>query len=272
MSGDSANNNAKKPKPLFDLSGKTAIVTGASRGIGEAIATRLAEHGANVVVSSRKIDACQSVVDSINDSEGREAAYAIACNIAHKPELQRLVDETKKKFGPADILVSNAAVNPYFGPSSEMSDEQFEKILTCNVKASHWLAHMAAPDMREKKDGAIIIISSIGGFVGSGAIGAYNLSKAADLQLARNLAVEMGPDNVRVNCICPGVVKTHFAEALWKDPKIEKMMTQQLPLRRFGDPDDIAGAAVFLASPAGRWMTGQGMIIDGGTLISVGGL
>ncbi len=257
---------------LFDLSGKTAIVTGASRGIGEAIARRLAQHGANVIVSSRKPDACQAVVDSINQAEGREAAFAIGCNISHKEELQRLVDETKAKWGPADILVSNAAVNPYYGPSSGMSDEQFDKILTCNVKASHWLAHMVLPEMRAKKDGAIIIISSIGGFVGSAAIGGYNISKAADLQLARNLAVEAGPDNIRINCICPGVVKTHFAEALWKDPKVEKMMTQRLPLRRFGDPDDIAGAAVFLASPAGQWMTGQAMIVDGGTMIGLGEL
>ncbi len=259
-------------QPLFDLSGKTAIVTGASRGIGEAIARRLAEAGANVIVSSRKIDACQAVVDSINEAERREAACAVSCNISHKEELQRLVDETRTKWGAADILVSNAAVNPYFGPSSGMSDEQFDKILTCNVKASHWLSQMVLPEMREKKDGAIVIISSIGGFVGSGLLGAYNISKAADLQLARNLAVENGGDNIRVNCICPGVVKTHFAEALWKDPKIEKMMTEKLPLRRFGEPDDIAGAAVFLASPAGRWMTGQAMIIDGGALISMGGL
>ena len=257
---------------LFDLSGKTAIVTGASRGIGEAIARRLAQHGANVVVSSRKPDACQAVADSINKTESRDAAIAIGCNISHKQELQRLVDETKTTLGPVDILVSNAAVNPYYGPSSEMTDDQFDKILTCNVKASHWLSHMVLPDMRAKGDGAIVVISSVGGFVGSGAIGAYNISKAADLQLARNLAVEYGPDNIRVNCICPGVVKTHFAEALWKDPKMEKMMTQRLPMRRFGEPDDIAGAAVFLASPAARWMTGQAMIVDGGTLIALGEL
>lgn len=257
---------------LFDLTGKVAIVTGASRGIGEAIARRLAQHGARVVVSSRKPDACRDVADSINQAEGRDAAIAIGCNISHKEELQRLVDESKAKLGPADILVSNAAVNPYYGPSAGMSDEQFDKILTCNVKATHWLSHMVLPDMRAKKDGAIIIISSVGGFVGSAEIGGYNVSKAADLALARNLAVEAGPDNIRVNCICPGVVKTRFAEALWKDPKIEKLMTKQLPLRRFGEVDDIAGAAVFLASPAGKWMTGQGMIIDGGTMVGLGGL
>jgi len=257
---------------LFDLSGKTAVVTGASRGIGEAIARRLAQHGANVVVSSRKIDACEAVADAINMDEGRQAAYAVSCNISHKEELQRLVDETRAKWDAIDILISNAAVNPFYGPSSEMTDEQFDKILTCNVKASHWLSHMVLPDMRAKKDGVIVIVSSIGAFLGSTDIGAYNISKAADLQLARNLAVEAGPDNVRVNCICPGVVKTKFAEALWKDPKMEKMMTQKLPLRRFGEPDDIAGAAVFLAAPAGRWMTGQQIVIDGGALIGLGGL
>ena len=257
---------------LFDLVGKTAIVTGASRGIGEAIACRLAQHGANVIVSSRKLDACQEVADKINNAEKREAAHAVACNISYKEELQRLVDETKEKWSSPDILIANAAVNPHYGPSSEMSDEQFDKILTCNVKASHWLSHMVLPEMRAKKDGAIVIISSVGAFVGSASIGAYNLSKAADIQLARNLAVECGPDNIRVNCICPGVVKTRFAEALWTDPKIEKMMTSQLPLRRFGEPDDIAGAAVFLSSPAGRWMTGQSIIIDGGTMIGLGGL
>lgn len=255
---------------LFDLNNKVAIVTGASRGIGEAIARRLAQHGARVIVSSRKLDACEAVVSSINEAEGREAAHAVSCNISHKEDLQRLVDETKAKWGPADILISNAAVNPYYGPMSGMSDEHFDKILTCNVKASNWLSQMVIPEMREKKDGAIVIISSIGGLVGSSSIGGYNISKAADLQLARNLAVECGPDNIRVNCICPGVVKTHFAEALWKDPKIEKMMTQRLPLRRFGEPDDIAGAAIFMASPAGRWMTGQAMVIDGGTLVGTG--
>ncbi|WP_425408070.1 SDR family oxidoreductase [Hyphococcus sp.] len=263
---------ADASKTLFNLSGKVAIVTGASRGIGEAIAKRLAQHGANVVVSSRKPEACQAVVDAINEAEGREAAVAVGCNISHKEELQRLVDETKAKWGAPNILVSNAAVNPYYGPSAGMSDEQFDKILSCNVKASHWLSHMVLPDMQAKKDGAIIIISSIGGFVGSPAIGAYNISKAADLQLARNLAVEYGPDNIRINCICPGVVKTYFAEALWKDPKVEKMMTEKLPMRRFGEPDDIAGAAVFLASPAAGWMTGQSIILDGGTMIGLGGI
>lgn len=257
---------------IFNLSGKTAIITGASRGIGEAIARQYAFQGANVVISSRDLEACERVASSINAESKRDCAHAIACNISYKEQLQNLVDKSREKFGTIDILVSNAAVNPYYGPSSDMPDDKLDKILTCNIKASHWLAQMVLPAMRAQKDGAIIIVSSIGAFLGSSQIGAYNMSKAADLQLARNLAVEAGPDNIRVNCICPGVVKTYFAEALWKDPKIEKMMTQQLPLRRFGEPEDIAGAAVFLASRAGQWMTGQQIVIDGGTLVSMGGL
>ena len=257
---------------LFDLTGKTAVVTGASRGIGEAIARRRAEHGANVVISSRDIEACEKVAVSINEAENRNAAVALRCNTSHKDDLQALVDGAETAFGPIDILVANAAVNPFYGPSADISDEQFDKIIACNVKSNHWLSQMVLPGMRARRDGAFIIISSIGAFIGSKAIGAYNISKAADLQLARNLAVEAGPDNVRVNCICPGVVKTYFAEALWKDPKMEAMMTKQLPMRRFGEPDDIAGAAVFLASPAAAWMTGQQIVIDGGTTIGLGGL
>ncbi|MEE2690860.1 MAG: SDR family oxidoreductase [Pseudomonadota bacterium] len=257
---------------LFDLSGKSAIVTGASRGIGEAIARRLAQHGAGVVVSSRNLESCEEVAASINADTGRKAAVAAACNISRKNDLQALVDVANEAFGGVDILVCNAAINPYYGPSAGITDEQFDKIMTSNVKASHWLSQMVLPGMVEKKDGAIVIISSIAGFAGSPTIGAYGISKAADLQLARNLAVEYGPHNIRVNCICPGIVKTYFAEALWKDPAIEKAVTSKVPLRRFGAPDEIAGAAVFLASPAGRWMTGQGMIIDGGTMICAGGI
>lgn len=257
---------------LFDLTGKSAVVTGASRGIGEAIARRLAEHGANVIVSSRKIDACEDVAASINEALGRKAAYATACNITHKDDLKALTDFANAAFGKIDILVSNAAVNPYFGSAEGITDEQFDKIMTANVKATHWLSQLVLPQMKERKDGSIIIVSSIGAFVGSNSIGAYNISKAADLQLARNLAVEYGPLNIRANCICPGIVRTYFAEALWKDPKIEAMISRTLPLRRFGEPDDIAGAAVFLASAAGKWMTGQQIVIDGGAMVSLGAL
>lgn len=257
---------------LFDLKGKSAVVTGASRGIGEAIARRLAEHGAEVVVSSRKIDACEEVAAAINRSQGRKAARATACNITRKDDLKALIEFAAAELGKVDILVANAAVNPYFGSAEQIADDQFDKIMTANVKATHWLSQFVLPQMKARGDGSIIIISSIGAFVGSNSIGAYNISKAADLQLARNLAVEYGPFGIRANCICPGIVKTHFAEALWKDPKIEAMIARQLPLRRFGEPDEIAGAAVFLASPAARWMTGQQIIVDGGALVGLGGL
>ncbi len=252
---------------LFDLSGKTAIVTGASRGIGEAIARRMAQHGANVIVSSRKLDACETVVASINEDEGRTAAAAVACNISHREHLGNLVEKTNEIFGPVDILVNNAAVNPAFGPTKDITEEQIDKIFDCNIKATHFLSHLCLPQMVERGGGAIVIISSISAFLGSQGIGMYGVSKAADLAIARNLAVEYGPQNVRINCIAPGIVKTYFAEALWKDPGVEEAVTKSIPMRRFGLPDDIAGAAVFLASDAGGWMNGQHITIDGGTVI-----
>ncbi len=249
---------------LFDLTGKTAIVTGSSRGIGKAIAHRLAEHGANVVVSSRKLDACEAAVAEINGAVGRKAAIAVPANIAAKEALQQLVSETERAFGNIDILICNAASNPYFGPLGNISDEQFTKILQNNIISNHWLIQMCAPQMRERKDGAIVIISSIGGLKGSPLLGAYNISKAADMQLARNLACEFGPDNVRVNTIAPGLVQTDFAKALWDNPQILKTYTEHSCLKRIGQPDEIAGMAVFLASPAGAFTSGQTFIIDGG--------
>ena len=249
---------------LFDLSGKTAIVTGSSRGIGKAIALRLAEHGANVVVSSRKADACDAAVREIEAAVGRKAAVTITANIAVKEALQNLVDETRKRFGQIDILVCNAASNPYFGPMADMSDEQFNKILQNNIVSNHWLIQMAAPEMRARKSGSIIIISSIGGLRGTEVLGAYAISKAADKQLTRNLAAEFGPDKVRVNTIAPGLIKTDFAKALWDNPEILKRSTERAPLRRIGEPDEIAGMAVFLAAPAGAFTTGQTFVIDGG--------
>jgi NAD(P)-dependent dehydrogenase (short-subunit alcohol dehydrogenase family) len=171
---------------LFDLSGKTAIVTGSSRGIGKAIAHRLAEHGANVVVSSRKMDACEAAVEEINAAVGRKAAIAISANIAVKEALQNLVDEANGAFGQIDICVCNAASNPYFGPMSGISDDQFMKILQNNIISNHWLINMCAPQMRDRKQGAVIIISSVGGLKGSPVIGAYDISKAADMQLAQS--------------------------------------------------------------------------------------
>lgn len=252
---------------LFDLSGKVAVITGSSRGIGRAIAERMAEHGANVVISSRKPGPCEEVAAAINKARGRKAAIAIPANISSKEALQTLVNETNREFGKIDIVVCNAASNPHYGSMSTLPDDAFRKVMENNVLANHWLIQMVLPQMIERKDGVVIIVSSIGGLRGSPIIGAYNISKAADFQLARNLAVENGPSNIRVNCIAPGLIKTDFAKALWDDPETLKKSTQLAPLRRIGEPDEIAGAAVFLASKAGNFMTGQAVVIDGGVTI-----
>jgi len=252
---------------LFNLDGKVAVITGSSRGIGRAIAERMAEQGARVVVSSRKEPACLEVVQAIEAKHGKGRAIAIAASISSKDDIKRLIDETMQAFGRIDILVCNAASNPYYGPMAGISDDQFRKILDNNIVANHWLVQLVAPQMIERKDGSIIIISSIGGLRGSPVIGAYCISKAADAQMARNLAVEFGPSNVRVNCISPGLIKTDFARALWENPETSKRATSTTPLRRIGEPDEIAGAAVFLASSAGSYLTGQNIVVDGGATI-----
>ncbi|MCZ6588554.1 MAG: SDR family oxidoreductase [Alphaproteobacteria bacterium] len=252
---------------MFDLSGKVAIVTGSTKGIGKAIATALADHGAKVVVSSRDSGRVAETAKELADG-GREV-LGIPCNVGHKDQLQALVDETRKAWGQIDIIVGNAAINPHYGPSMEIPDEIFAKVMATNIQSNLWLAQMVADEMRARKDGAIIYISSIGGLRGSGVIGTYGISKAADIQLARNLAIELGPDNIRVNCIAPGLVKTDFARALWEDPEYAEPLIASTPLRRLGEPDDIAGAAVYLASAAGRWTTGQTIVIDGGATVIV---
>lgn len=254
-------------KNLFDLSGQVAIITGSSRGIGRAIAERMAEHGARVVISSRKLQACEEVVQAINAKHGAGRAVAMAANISSKDDLAQLVQQTQQQLGPVDVLVCNAASNPYYGPQAGITDEQFRKILDNNIVANHWLIGMVAPQMIERKSGSIIIVSSIGGLRGSPVIGAYCISKAADMQLARNLAVEFGPHNVRVNCIAPGLIKTDFARALWEDADMLKERMSTTPMRRIGEPDEIAGAAVFLASQAGSYVTGQSLVVDGGVTI-----
>jgi NAD(P)-dependent dehydrogenase (short-subunit alcohol dehydrogenase family) len=239
---------------LFDLSGKVALITGATRGIGKAIAVAMAGMGARVTISSRKQDACATVAAEI--AAGGGEALPFACNVGRKPELQALVDATLARWGRIDVLVCNAAVNPYYGPSISMPDDAFDKVMNTNVQ------------MAERKDGAIIIVSSVAGLGGTARLGAYGISKAADMQLGRNLAVEWGAHNVRVNCLAPGVVRTEFARALWSDPKLHAQLIKRYPLRRIGEPEDIAGAAVFLASNAGRFMTGQTLVLDGGGTIS----
>ena len=252
---------------LFSLEGQVAIITGSSRGIGRAIAIRMAERGAKVGVSSRKLAACEVVVKTIQDKYGKDSAIAIAANISSKDDLANLVAETERHWGKVDVLVCNAASNPYYGPQAGIADEQFRKILDNNIVANHWLINLCAPQMIQRKAGSIIIVSSIGGLRGSPVIGAYCISKAADMQLARNLAVEYGPHNVRVNCIAPGLIKTDFARALWEDEAMLKERMVTTPLQRIGDPDEIAGAAVFLASQAGSYVTGQSIVVDGGVTI-----
>jgi NAD(P)-dependent dehydrogenase (short-subunit alcohol dehydrogenase family) len=252
---------------LFDLSGQVALVTGSSRGIGRAIAERLAEHGAHVVISSRKQDACDDVAAALNARHGAGRALAVAASISSKDALQALVDRTMREFGRIDTLVCNAASNPYYGPQAGITDEQFRKILDNNVLSNHWLVQLCVPQMIERQAGSIVLVSSIGGLRGSTTIGAYCISKAADMQLARNLAHEYGPHGVRVNCIAPGLIRTDFAKALWENPETLKRATVGVPLRRIGEADEIAGAAVYLASKASTFMTGQSLVIDGGATV-----
>ena len=253
---------------LFDLTDKVAIVTGSTKGIGRSIAVALARAGASVVISSRKADKCEEVANAIK-AEGLEAT-AIPCHIGKRDDVENLVSETRKRYGRIDVLVCNAAVNPYYGPMSGLTDDAFTKVIDSNVRSNVWLCNLAIPEMAERRDGSVIIVSSIGGLRGSQQLGIYAISKAADFQLARNLAVEWGPKNIRVNCIAPGLVRTDFARALWENPEMLAKSEAMTPLRRIGEPDDIAGAAVFLASRAGNWLTGQVLVIDGGVTIGAG--
>ena len=251
---------------MFGLKDKVAVVTGSSRGIGRSIAECMAALGAKVVVSSRKADACEEVAKDIA-VHGGEAAV-IACNISRKPEVEALVAGTLERFGKIDILVCNAAVNPAFGPMSQLTDDAFDKIMNSNVKSNLWLCNLAIPGMAERGGGSVIIVSSIAGLRGNSVIGAYGISKAADFALARNLAVEWGPKNVRVNCIAPGLIKTDFAKALWENPNILKNRMAATPLRRIGTPEEIGGIAAFLASNAASFITGQVIVADGGVTIA----
>ena len=251
---------------LFSLEGKTALITGSTKGIGRAIATRMAEHGAKVVISSRNQDACDAVAEEIRSGGG--AAVAIACNINYREQLESLVSRTQEQLGPIDVLVCNAALNPFYGPSQEIPDAAFDKIMNANIGSVHRLCQLVIPGMAERGGGAVVIVSSIGGLKGTDKLGAYAISKAADMQIARNLAVEWGPSNVRVNCIAPGLVRTDFARALWENPETYAATVKHYPLRRIGEPDEIAGAAVYLASDAGSFTTGQTLVIDGGGTIA----
>lgn len=252
--------------PMFDLTGRVAVITGSTRGIGRAIAEIMARSGARVVISSRKADACEEVAGALRE-QGLDAT-AIACNVSDKDDCQKLVNETRRQLGPVDVLVGNAATNPVYGPLSKLDDDAFDKIMRTNVRSNLWLSGMVAPEMAERGGGSVILISSIAALRGTPVIGAYAISKAADLQLARNLAVEWGGKNVRFNCVCPGLIKTDFAQALWDNPETAKRVNEATPLARIGDPEDIGGVATFLATDAARFITGQMIVADGGMTVT----
>jgi NAD(P)-dependent dehydrogenase (short-subunit alcohol dehydrogenase family) len=250
---------------MFDLKGRVAVVTGSSRGIGRAIAEALAAAGASVVVSSRKVEACRSVVASIEQRGG--SALAVPCNVSDREQLHNLVDETTSAFGRLDILVCNAAVNPYFGPMAKMPDEAYDKIMNSNVRSNFWLCNQAAVHMAAVGGGSIMLVSSIGGQHGSPSIAVYDMSKAADASLARSLAVEWGSRGIRANCIAPGLIKTDFSRAFWQDEALLRSVEQRIPVPRIGTPQDLGGLAVFLASEESSYLTGQTITVDGGLSI-----
>jgi NAD(P)-dependent dehydrogenase (short-subunit alcohol dehydrogenase family) len=250
---------------MFDLTNRVALLTGSSRGMGAAMAEGLAEQGAKVVISSRNIEACETTARTINEKVGREAAIAIACNAGYKDQLQALVDETHKRLGKIDILVGNAGVNPYFGPMNEIPDAAYEKTMKTNVQSNLWLAQMVVPDMIEKKRGSILLTASVAAFGPTTTLGTYGVSKTAVVALARNLAAEFGPHGIRVNALCPGLVKTDFAKELWKNPEAAQQQIDRTPLRRLGEPDDFKGIAAFISSDEASWITGQALTICGGT-------
>ena len=250
---------------MFDLTNRVALLTGSSRGMGAAMAEGLAEQGANVVISSRNLEACETTAQAINEKVGREAAVAIACNAGYKEQLQALVDETHSKLGKIDILIGNAGVNPYYGPMGDIPDEAYEKTLKTNVQSNLWLCRMVKADMEEKKRGSILLTASVGAFGPSTTLGTYGMSKMAVISLVRNLAAEWGPLGIRVNALCPALVKTDFAKALWDNPEAAQQVIDQTPLRRLGEADDFKGIAAFVGSDEASWITGQALTICGGT-------
>jgi NAD(P)-dependent dehydrogenase (short-subunit alcohol dehydrogenase family) len=250
---------------LFDLTGKVALVTGASRGIGYAIAQEMARAGAAVSICSNEPDEISQATAALTGSGAR--CLGVTCDVSSDGDLDRLVRETETILGPIDILVCNAGINPHFGPMADATDEEYDAIMRVNLRSAVQLTKRVAPGMVARRDGAIILISSLSGLRGNGKIGVYALSKAAIAQHARNLAVEYGPSNVRVNAISPGLIRTQFAGPILDNPEGLGKRLERTPLRRVGTPEEIAGAAVFLASPAGAFVTGHNLVVDGGTII-----
>ena len=253
---------------LFNLKNKSILITGSSKGIGKAIAYQCAEHGAKVIISSRKLDICEQTADEINTKLGSEVAYAISANISDDKQLEILVNETREKIGKIDVLICNAATNPFMGSMLDMPIEKFDKVMHNNIRSNQVLCNLVLPEMISKEDGSIIIISSIAAIKGSPILGAYNISKAADVMIVKNIAAEFGHKNIRANSIAPGLIKTDFAKALWENPDILKTVLSSTPMQRIGMPDEVAGVAVMLASNAGNYINGQTIVVDGGTTIT----
>ena len=253
---------------LFNLKNKSILITGSSKGIGKAIAHQCAEHGAKVIISSRKLDICEQTAVEINTKLGSEVAYAIPANISDDDQLENLVNETRKKIGKIDVLICNAATNPFMGSMLDMPIEKFDKVMHNNIRSNQILCNLVLPEMISNEDGSIIIISSIAAIKGSPILGAYNISKAADVMIVKNIAAEFGHKNIRANSIAPGLIKTDFAKALWENPDILKTVLSSTPMQRIGVPDEIAGVAVMLASHAGNYINGQTIVVDGGTTIT----
>ena len=253
---------------LFNLKNKSILITGSSKGIGKAIAYQCAEHGAKVIISSRKLDICEQTADEINTKLGSEVAYAIPANISDDDQLENLVNETRKKIGKIDVLICNAATNPFMGSMLDMPIEKFDKVMHNNIRSNQILCNLVLPEMISNEDGSIIIISSIAAIKGSPILGAYNISKAADVMIVKNIAAEFGHKNIRANSIAPGLIKTDFAKALWENPDILESVLSTTPMKRIGEPDEISGVAVMLASDAGNYINGQTIVVDGGTTIS----
>jgi NAD(P)-dependent dehydrogenase (short-subunit alcohol dehydrogenase family) len=251
--------------PLFDLSGKTAVLTGASKGMGLAMATALAEHGARVVISARNQDQLETAAQTINSLCGKDMAIPVVANAGQREALENLVETARSRAGSIDIVIGNAGVNPYFGPTSEISDAAYQKTMTTNVQSNLWLAQLTVPDMVKKGAGSVIFTASVAALKPSEQLGTYGMSKLALIGLTRNLAQEFGPHGVRFNAICPGLIRTDFARELWENPKVEDRIQQQIPLRRLGEADDLKGLAVFLASDASIYMTGQALTVCGGS-------
>ncbi len=252
-------------KQLFDLTGKVAVITGASKGIGEDMARTFARFGARVVVSSRKQDACDALAADIVDGGGE--ATGIAAHVGDMDQLKALVDKTVAVYGGINILVNNAASNPVFGPSLDCDGAAFDKIMQANVKAPFELSKLVHPIMKQRGGGSIIMMSSIAGHTPDPGLGMYSVSKASLNMLTKVLAKEWGPDGIRVNAICPGLIKTKFSQALWQDDKILNHFTKRLPIARMGTTDEISPLALFLASEASSYCTGSLFYVDGGTVI-----